>query len=45
MTAEIKFWVFFGDFTNNKEPTDISLPNTTVLKQFTDNLLGSLLSF
>jgi len=45
MAAEIQFWVFFSNFTNDEIPTDISFPNTAVFKQLTDNLLGSLLSF
>jgi hypothetical protein len=45
MTAEIELGVFFGNFTYDVIPTDISFPNAAVFKQLTDNLLSSLLGF
>lgn len=45
MAAEVKFWIFFRNFTNDKIPTNISFPNTAVFEKLTNNLLGSFLRF
>lgn len=45
MAVKVKFWILFGNLTDDKVPTDISFPNAAVFEQLTNNLLSSFLSF